>query len=101
MGDNVAQCTTADVIKFDKEVTNAPYNCTAIDPNKKCHIVFEQGTGHEGDVEVLCRCSMSDQSSGFCESVIGTDTYAKTVKAKKLLYRESKCHTLDRENMRA
>lgn len=44
---------------------------------------------------------MSDQTSGFCESVIGTDTYAKAVKAKKLLYRESKCHTLDRESMRA
>ena len=56
----MAQCTTADVIKFDDKVTNAPYDCTATDPNKKCHIVFEEGTSHEGDVEVFCRCSMSD-----------------------------------------
>ena len=44
---------------------------------------------------------MSDSFSGFCESVIGTETYSKAMEAKKLLYRDSKCHTLDRENMRA
>lgn len=86
---------------FDNIVTNDPYNCTATDPNKMCQIVYEQGTPNEGFVEVFCRCSMSNQDRGFCESVIGTETYEKAVRAKKLLYRESKCHTLDRENMRA
>ena len=82
-------------------MTNVPYNCTATDPNKRCQIVYEEGTPQEGHVEVFCRCSMSDSVSGFCESVIGTEIYQKAVRAKKLLYRESKCHTLDRENMRA
>ena len=38
---NIAQCTTTDKIMFDFEETNAPYNCTATDPNKKCQIAFE------------------------------------------------------------
>lgn len=98
-----AICTTTDVIKFDGVKTNDPYNCTASDPNKRCQIVFEEGNEQEDYVEVFCRCSLSDPPSptGYCESVIGTETYAKAVEAKKLLYRESKCHTLDRENMRA
>jgi len=54
-------------------------------------------------VEVFCRCSLDPLGSdkGFCESVIGTDIYAKAVSAKKLLYEQSECHTLDREDMRA
>ena len=32
------------MIKFDGAVTNAPYNCIANDPNKKCQIVYEEGT---------------------------------------------------------
>ena len=85
----------------DDQVTNAPYNCTATDPNKKCKIIYEEGTAQEGVVEVLCRCSMADSQSGFCESVIGTDYYKDAMAAKKSLYEQSSCHTLDRENMRA
>ena len=33
--------------------------------------------------------------------MIGTETYKKAVEAKTLLYKKSKCHTLDRESMRA
>ena len=52
---------------------------------------------------MYCRCSLDPLGSdkGFCESVIGTDIYAKAVSAKKLLYEKSECHTLDREDMRA
>lgn len=73
----------------DDEQTNAPYNCTATDPNKKCRIIYEEGTPQEGEVEVLCRCSMSDSQSGFCESVIGTDYYKDAMAAKKSLYEQS------------
>ena len=96
-----AQCTETNNIKFDGRETNAPYNCTATDPNKMCSIVYEEGTANEGSIDVFCRCSMSDSQSGFCESVIGTDEFAKAMEAKKLLYEKSECHTLDRENMRA
>jgi len=52
-------------------------------------------------VDVLCRCSLSNPTDGYCESVIGTKIYGKAMRAKKLLYEKSQCHTLDRENMRA
>ena len=98
----MGQCTETDRILFDNKETNNPYNCTATDPDKKCQIIYEESDpSKKGSVDVFCRCSMSDSTSGFCESVIGTETYAKAVRAKKLLYRESKCHTLDRDNMRA
>lgn len=102
VNDKMAQCTETNRILFDGQETNNPYNCTATDPDKKCQIIYEEDDpANKGSVDVFCRCSMSDSTSGFCESVIGTETYAKAVRAKKLLYRESKCHTLDRENMRA
>lgn len=85
-----AKCTKTSKIMFgDDRQTNAPYNCTATDPNKKCRIIYEEGTPQEGEVEVLCRCSMSDSQSGFCESVIGTDYYKDAMAAKKSLYEQS------------
>ena len=48
VSENVAQCTKTDAIKYDNEEIDAPYKCTATDPNKKCQIVFEEGTADEG-----------------------------------------------------
>ena len=41
LGEDEAQCTKTNKIMFDGRETNAPYNCTATDPNKRCQIVFE------------------------------------------------------------
>ena len=38
---------------------------------------------------------------GYCSSVIGTEYYRKAVRAKKLVYERSECHTLDRDDFRA
>ena len=38
---------------------------------------------------------------GYCSSVIGTEYFKKAVRAKKLVYERSGCHTLDRDNFRA
>merc|ERR1712176_286303 len=38
---------------------------------------------------------------GYCSSVIGTEHYRKAVRARKLVYERSNCHTLDRENFSA
>lgn len=81
-----AQCTQTNKIMFDSQELASPYACTATDPNKRCKIVFEADTPKEDYVDVLCRCSLSDQSSGFCESVIGTEIYEKASRGKKLLY---------------
>jgi len=70
---------------FDKKEIEWPYSCTATDPNKRCQIVFEADTPQEAYVDVLCRCALTDTSSGYCESVIGTEIYSKAMRAKKLL----------------
>lgn len=91
--DHEAQCTKTDTIRWydatagDLTDLPAPYQCEADDPNNKCRIVYELGKPEESDFEVLCKCSLqeTENSKGFCESVIGTETYAKAVSAKKLL----------------
>ena len=107
-----AKCAKTEKILFttdsgDEEL-ESPYACTATDPNKRCKIVFDLGetagvkdTPKESYVDVLCKCSLKDASSGYCESVIGTEIYEKAMRAKKLLYKTSNCHTLDRDSMRA
>jgi hypothetical protein len=44
---------------------------------------------------------MTDQTTGFCNSVIGTDFYEKKVRALKKILDNSNCHTLDRDNLQA
>jgi hypothetical protein len=52
-------------------------------------------------VEVDCKCAMSDPNTGFCSSVIGTEFYQKALRSELYVLKQSKCHTLDRHNMRA
>lgn len=44
---------------------------------------------------------MNNQDEGYCASVIGTEFYKKSTRANKLVLDKSKCHTLDRDNLRA
>ena len=44
---------------------------------------------------------MIDFESGFCGSVLGTKFYKDAVSAKKSVYENSECHTLDRDDFRA
>jgi hypothetical protein len=44
---------------------------------------------------------LTDQTEGFCGSVIGTNFYKAAVAAKKTVYTNSQCHTLDRDNLLA
>lgn len=43
----------------------------------------------------------STVNEGFCGSVIGTKAYTNKVRALKNVIDNSKCHTLDRENLQA
>lgn len=122
-----ATCVSTYGISFDGELTSAEehWPCTPGDPLKKCNILFEKTDGSEGSFDVDCKCSLSSQLKeydelklkdmsekeleeeknkshlGYCSSVIGTEFYRKAVRAKKLVYERSGCHTLDRENFRA
>ena len=109
-----AQCVETQNIKFKGKVLEEPYACEAEDPFFKCQIVFGQKENDEGVEEDLytetpCRCSLAPKdfrtpdakASAYCGSVLGTQIYAKAVRAKKLLYEKSNCHTLDRDDFRA
>ena len=44
---------------------------------------------------------MTDQTSGFCSSVIGTDAYLEATQQMRLVYENSNCHSLDRHDLGA
>lgn len=44
---------------------------------------------------------MTDVTTGYCGSVIGTEVFRKAVRAKKLVLERSNCHTLDRDDLLA
>jgi len=104
-----AKCTSANGIYFENSLINEPYKCSPQDPDKKCMINFNiddadnafTSQSSRDKVEADCRCAMTDQTSGFCGSVIGTEFYRKAVRAKKLVLQRSDCHTLDRYDFRA
>ena len=72
---DTARCVDATAITFDDITIAAPYVCQPRDPTKKCKIQFEKTDEEIGEVSVDCRCAMTDQTSGFCSSVIGTESY--------------------------
>lgn len=47
-----------------------------------------------------CKCAM-DGDNGFCGSVLGMKIYTNYVQSMVPVYDNSKCHTLDRDDMRA
>ena len=96
-----AKCVRATAIKFDGLEIAAPYVCQPRDPSKKCQIQFEKADSAIGEVSVDCRCAMTDQTSGFCSSVIGTDAYLEATQQMRLVYENSNCHSLDRHDLGA
>ncbi|CDW84527.1 UNKNOWN [Stylonychia lemnae] len=92
-----------------------PYVCDPTDVNKKCKIIIDTtglnstqlqyaSQGKRGYVEVFCKCSLaggSQSNVGFCGSVIGTDDYTNAVASLLNVLQKSKCHTLDRDDLRS
>lgn len=86
-----------------------PFSCSPQDASKKCQIRFDVDLADEDFsrdaerwfVNTDCKCSMSDTISGFCDGLVGMDENFKAVEAMKIVLDKSKCHTLDRYDMRA
>jgi hypothetical protein len=57
--------------------------------------------GKRGYVESQCKCALTDETTGYCSSVLGTSYYRDAVRAMRIVLAESKCHTQDRNNLRA
>lgn len=87
----------------------APYSCNPQDPDLKCQVRFDiasadtayTSVGKRSFVESECQCALSNETTGYCGTVIGTDYYTKAVRALRKVLQESKCHTLDRDNLQA
>ena len=96
-----ARCVNTTQIMFENEPLFKPYACQPRDPSKKCQIQFQKEDDTTGTVEVECRCAMTDQTSGFCESVLGTEWYWEATQSMFVVYNNSDCHALDRHDLGA
>ena len=101
-------------MEFDgKVLTNSSNPCNPQDQKKKCRLFYEvhaddagsngyRTEGTRGYVENDCKCALDGRTDGgYCESQLGTLLYKRAVAAQAHILGESKCHTLDRSNMRA
>jgi len=106
---NEATCAETSGIWFQNKKLNEPYKCSPQNPSDKCKIMFDipasqtnfTSKGSRGFIQTNCSCALTDQLSGFCSNVLGTDPYFEyTSQINKMLV-QSSCHTLDRDNLRA
>ena len=105
---NEATCTRTKAIEFQKQVLNQPYKCSPQNPNDKCTVRFDLPQANEFSwegarsyLESDCSCALTDQLTGFCENVIGTEPYFRYTQQIRQLLTQSRCHTLDRSDLRA
>lgn len=91
---------------FNDEETEYPYKCDPTYPEKNCKIMFNidpissnYTKGQLSYVNTNCRCSLSSLGGGYCQDVVGTGVYKKYVEQMNYIYKQSSCHTLDRENL--
>jgi hypothetical protein len=113
ISDNSAKCTSMKTVTFGSSSTplDFPYACDPTNYNNKCHINFNvdsddstyAAAGNRAFVQVPCRCSLGGPKDpmGFCQSILGSDTYAEAVAELSNVLGSSSCHTLDRNDMRA
>eukprot|EP00347_Sterkiella_histriomuscorum_P013616 403364037 len=104
--------------KFTTQVEmtlNDSYACSPVNQTVPCKLRVDNSSltaaqltyaskGKRSFVEVPCKCDLSSSIvnvTGYCGSVIGTSIYTNAVAAKLNVLQKSKCHTLDRADMRA
>lgn len=106
---DTARCTDFKEMTFDDKVTNQPFACNPSDQSKMCKLYFnieaedEEYTKKNNRffVENKCKCALKpgQPELGYCSSVIGTKKYQRSLKAMRYVMENSKCHTLDRNNI--
>ena len=106
LDENTARCALTDNIQFDGKTIDSPYQCDPTDNSKMCQIHFNITDFVPGEVmttnhvDTMCRCAM-DGDNGYCGQVLGTEEYKAYVASLLPVYRESACHTLDRDSLLA
>jgi hypothetical protein len=101
-----AMCTSTNHIEFDGQKIESPYACDPTDNELMCRSFFNT-TDYKPDTETemssftsQCRCSM-DGDNGHCGNILGTPEYRESLVATLPILKESRCHTLDRDDMLA
>lgn len=91
---NEATCVATSSVEFKSssdptsdppKKLEAPYPCNPEHPQDRCHIKFDTSAstsqwlsvGQRDKISVNCSCSLSDETTGYCKDVIGTDPYVK------------------------
>ena len=95
---NIATCKGVTSIRYNGATLSSPYACTATDTSVKCQLVY--GTGASDYYEAVWKWAL-DGSKGYWGSIIGTTEYKKYTAAMIQVNEGSKCHTLDRNDLRA
>lgn len=54
----------------------------------------------QSSIQTTCKCAL-DGDNGFCGQILGVTEYEVHLAALKPVLQKSKCHTLDRDDMRA
>ena len=90
---------------------NSLYSCNPTDSSSPCEFYYhgyglnedltEQDPADAKFFTVPCKCALDGTQRGYCSSVIGTETYRLGLQSIKYMLEWSRCHTLDRGNMRA
>ena len=93
------KCKLVFLVQSSKLEVNG--NVYDYETNEEDFVVGKDAPAKRSFVESTCKCAMSDKSTGFCSSVIGTEFYQKAVRAEKYVLSRSECHTIDRHNLRA
>lgn len=95
---DTSTCKSVTSITYNGVTVASPYAWTATDTSIKCNLVY--GTGASDYIETPCVCAL-DGTNGYWGSIVGTDEFQKYTAAMKTVLESVKCHTLDREDLRA
>ena len=111
INDTAARCTSMNSMRYKGAVIPEPFPCDPTSLGVPCQIQFNinendktyTAVGTRGYVNVPCKCSFGgiNDPPGFCSSIIGHEKYQTAVKELANVLSASKCHSLDRDNMRA
>ena len=105
-----ARCASFKEMRFKDKVIEEPFKCNPTDPKVKCKLYIQISEDDKDNsysstrdfVQNDCKCALDgEKDSGYCSLIVGTEWYEKGVAAHQHMMSSSKCHTMDRYNLRA
>lgn len=94
-GDYKAVCSTIKQVTSDFGPVSSPYQCTVGNPMNTCRYYYDG----QSYITQACQCGF-DATIGYCQYP-GQQELTSYIQSIYPVYNASKCHTLDRFNLRA